>query len=209
MRASELDRPKLLAKLIRYFHTSDYVGGIALAVAIGLVAGFGGVALTLLIRQLRSWFFDGGANVFWFLGDYYVVLIPALGGLLVGPIVHFVSPETRGHGIPEVIQAIQTAGGRMRARVAGVKVLASAITIGSGGSAGREGPIVQVGATIGSVLGQGLQLPAQRLATLAACGAAGGISAAFNAPVGGALFAMEVILGDWSAERSGLLSSLL
>jgi len=172
---------------------------------VGLLAGYGGVALTVLIDWIHRFFFVYGKTLFAFLGTHYLFILPALGGLIVGPIIVFVSPETRGHGVPEVMQAMLTAGGRIRARVAAIKVLVSSITIGSGGSAGREGPIVQVGATVGSSLGQLLQLPSQRINTLIACGSAGGIAAAFNAPIGGVLFALEVILNDFSAEAFGLV----
>lgn len=129
---------------------------------------------------------------------YRIVLAPALGGLIVGPLVAFLAPEAEGHGVPEVIEAVMLAGGRIRRRVAAVKSLASAVTIGSGGSVGREGPVVQIGAAVGSALGQLLRLPPEQLKTLAACGAAAGIAAVFNAPIAGAFFALEVITGNFA-----------
>jgi chloride channel protein, CIC family len=129
---------------------------------------------------------------------YRVVLIPAIGGLVVGPLVHLLAPEAEGHGVPEVIEAVMVGGGRIRRRVAAVKSIASAVTIGTGGSVGREGPIVQIGAAVGSGLGQVLRLPSEQLKTLAACGAAGGIAAVFNAPIAGAFFALEVITGNFA-----------
>jgi chloride channel protein, CIC family len=142
---------------------------------------------------------------------YHVVLVPAVGGLVLGPLVHFLAPEVKGHGVPEVIEAVMLRGGRIRRRVAIVKSLASAITIGSGGSVGREGPIVQIGAAVGSALGQFLRLPSEQMRTLAACGTAGGIAAVFNAPIAGAFFALEVITGNFAMPAFGpvVLSSVM
>jgi chloride channel protein, CIC family len=134
---------------------------------------------------------------------YHVILVPAVGGLVLGPLVHFLAPEVQGHGVPAVIEAVMLGGGRIRRRVAAVKSLASAITIGAGGSVGREGPIVQIGAGVGSALGQFLRLPSEQLKTLAACGAGGGIAAVFNAPIAGAFFALEVITGNFAMASFG------
>ena len=96
------------------------------------------------------------------------------------------------------MEAVALRGGKMRPRVIAIKALASATSIGFGGSCGREGPIVQIGSTIGSVLGQVVRAPAPIVRTLVACGAAAGISATFNAPIGGVFFAAEVILGEFA-----------
>jgi CIC family chloride channel protein len=140
-----------------------------------------------------------------------ILLVPAIGGAIVGPLVHYLAPEVRGHGVPEVIEAFVLRGGRIRGRVAAVKSLASALTIGSGGSVGREGPIVHIGAAVGSVLAQRLALPPEQMRTLAACGTAGGIAAVFNAPIAGAFFALEVITGNFAMPSFGpvILSSVL
>jgi CIC family chloride channel protein len=129
------------------------------------------------------------------------LIAPALGGALVGPLVHWVAREARGHGVPEVMEAVARRGGMIRPRVVAIKALASALTIGSGGSVGREGPIVQIGAALGSTIGQLLGVPARQLRTLVGCGAAAGIAATFNAPIAGALFAVEVILADFAAAQ--------
>jgi chloride channel protein, CIC family len=142
---------------------------------------------------------------------YHVLLIPAVGGLLVAPIVFLASRDARGHGVPEVIESISFRGGKIRPEVALVKSLASAITIGTGGSVGREGPIVQIGAALGSALGQVLRVPGARLPTLAGCGVAGGIAAVFNAPIAGAFFALEVVMGNFAMPAFGpvMLSSVV
>ena len=185
-----------LNSLVQRFRGSEFAFGTTLAVTVGIVAGLGAVAFRWLIRLFYELFFDHGADVLGFLGQYYVILLPVLGGLIVGLLIHFTgAKETKGHGVPEVMEAVTNTGGRIRARVAAVKVLVSSITIGSGGSAGREGPIVQIGSTIGSILGQRLNMSQEWIKTLVACGAASGISATFNAPIAGVFFAHEVILG--------------
>ncbi len=166
----------------------------ALALLVGLAAGGGAVVFRQLISAFDWVFFDRLADGLGLMGDQRVILIPAVGGLLVGPIVYFLAREAKGHGVPEVMLAVETQGGRIRPRVAVIKSLASALCIGSGGSAGREGPIVQIGSAVGSTFGQVLGLSAENIRLLVASGAAGGISATFNAPIAGVFFAMEVIL---------------
>jgi CIC family chloride channel protein len=195
--------PNRFETLVSRIRSSETVTGLILAVAVGLVAGLGAVLFRWLIEAFQTVFFDGGSAVFGFLGDYYVILIPALGGLLVGPLVYFFAREAKGHGVPEVMEAVALRGGRIRPRVALVKILASSICLGSGGSAGREGPIVQIGSTFGSTVGQWLRLPDETVRVLVACGAAGGIAATFNAPIAGVLFALEVILGRVVTRRFG------
>lgn len=177
--------------------TSTSVANI-LAIIIGSLAGLGAVVFRYLVDVFHTFFFVRGASVLSFMGDYYVVLLPAAGGLLVGPMVFYFAREAKGHGVPEVMTSVALRGGKMRGRIAFVKTIASAITIGSGGSVGREGPIVQIGASLGSSLGQLLKLRPDLVKGLVACGAAGGISATFNAPLGGVIFALEIILGNFS-----------
>jgi CIC family chloride channel protein len=173
------------------------------AIIVGVGAGLGAVAFRLLIERAQWLFFVVGAQVFGFLGDYYVLVIPALGGAIVGPLVYFFAREAKGHGVPEVMEAVALKGGRIRPRVAIIKSLASSISIGSGGSVGREGPIVQIGSALGSTVGQWLGLSDARIRSLVACGAAGGIAATFNAPIAGTIFALEVILGEIRATYFG------
>ena len=174
--------------------SSENLIGITLAVIIGVIAGYGALAFRWMITGIQWLFFTGGSTVLAFMGDYYVVILPALGGLFFGPLIHFFAREAKGHGVPEVMAAVAAKGGRIRPRLVVVKSLASAICIGSGGSVGREGPIVQIGSSAGSTVGQWLKLPDDWIKTLVACGAAGGISATFNAPIAGVFFAQEVIL---------------
>lgn len=181
---------------------------------LGLLTGAAAIGFVKLI-DLVQWLAIGSAQwplaVLPRLPWYHVLLVPALGGLIVGPLVCRLAPEAEGHGVPEVIESVVARSGRMRSRVAIVKTLASAVTIGTGGSVGREGPIVQIGAAIGSTLGRLLRLPAEQVKTLAACGTAGGIAAVFNAPIAGAFFALEVITRDFAMRSFSpvVLSSVL
>jgi CIC family chloride channel protein len=185
-----------LESIYRRFRSSEFAFGTTLATIVGIASGLGAVALRWLIGFFNQLLFGGGADVLSFLGYYYVIFIPIIGGLIIGPLIYFTGAlETKGHGVPEVMEAVANKGGRIRARVAAIKTLASSICIGSGGSVGREGPIVQIGSTIGSILGQRFHLSQEWMKTLVACGAAGGISATFNAPIAGVFFAHEIILG--------------
>lgn len=187
-------------------------GLIALAVLTGAGAGAGAVAFRYLI-ELFTWLFTGrddfsdagriASSHVLLLGPFFLLLVPVVGGLVYGPMVDRFAREARGHGVPEVMLAVAEKGGRIGPQVAVVKSLASALCIGSGGSVGREGPIVQIGSALGSTVGQWLRLPESRLRLLVACGAAGGISATFNAPIAGVFFAMELILRDFETESFG------
>ncbi|NJD68254.1 MAG: chloride channel protein, partial [candidate division NC10 bacterium] len=180
---------------------------VLIAIMVGLATGLGAVAFIRLLQLSMSVFFDGGRWLFAGLGRYYVLLLPAIGGLIVGPLIVHFAREAKGHGVPEVMSAMVLRGGRIRRRVALVKILASAITIGSGGSAGREGPMIQIGSSIGSSVAQWLQMPTERVRTLVACGAAGGVAATFNAPIAGAMFALEVLVGQLTADFSPVVLS--
>ena len=127
-----------------------------------------------------------------------VILVPVVGAIGVTFIVSTFAPEAKGHGVPEVMDAIYYQGGVIRPVVAVAKSLASALAIGSGAAVGREGPIIQIGSALGSTLGQLIQMsPGQRI-TLVAAGAGAGIAATFNTPIGGVLFAIELMLPEVS-----------
>lgn len=176
--------------------TENYV--LLVAIAAGLLAGLGAALFVYALDGVDHGLASAVESRLRALGlgPSAVIFIPALGGLVVGPLIARFAPEARGHGVPEVMTAVATRGGIMKARVAVVKILASAITIGTGGSAGQEGPMVQIGAASASALAQRLKVPATHMRTIVACGAAGGLAAVFNAPIGGAMFALEVITGE-------------
>ncbi len=168
------------------------------AILVGIGAGLGTIIVRSLI-EIITWFsFEWLPHFSRDIGKAFVVVVPTLGGLVVGILVYKYAREAKGHGVPEVMEAVALRGGRIRPVVAVIKSLASALTIGSGGSAGSEGPIVQIGASLGSTLGQALRLSDDRIRNLVACGAASGIAATFNTPIAGVIFALEVILGAFS-----------
>jgi len=185
-----------ISNILDRFQPSETAVLIGTAIVVGIGTGFGAVGFIELIGFVQDLFFNRGEQLLPFLGPALIIIIPMIGGLLAGPIISFFASEAKGHGVPEVMQAIALRGGRIRPRVVVAKIIASSLCIGSGGSAGREGPIVQVGAALGSSLGQWLRLSDNRIRNLVACGAAAGIAATFNAPIAGVIFAMEIILGE-------------
>jgi chloride channel protein, CIC family len=189
-------------------------GLVVLALAIGAGAGGGAIVFRWLITTFTH-LFSGHADYSAAghaanphipdLGIWFVLLTPVVAGLVYGPLVYKFAPEARGHGVPEVMYAVARNGGRIAPQVAVVKSLASALCIGSGGSVGREGPIVQIGSALGSTLGRVVGAGEDRMRLLVACGAAGGIAATFNAPLAGVFFAMELILTSFAAEGFGMI----
>jgi CIC family chloride channel protein len=186
---------------------------MVLALLTGAGAGVGAVAFRYMIEGV-TYLFSGhddysavgrAGNPLIGVGSWFVILAPVVGGLIYGPLVSRFAPEARGHGVPEVMYAVNRLGGRMRPQVPIVKSLASALCIGSGGSVGREGPIVQIGSALGSVLGQRVRVSEAQLRLLVACGAAGGIAATFNAPIAGVFFALELILRNFETRSFGLV----
>ena len=171
-----------------------------LASLVGLFTGFGAYLLNIIIEAVHFTLFEqAGFHIFnAAVADYMRILYPAIGGLVVGLLAFYFSPEVKGHGIPSVMDAVANKGGYIRKRVTVLTSINSGTTIGSGGSAGKEGPIVQIGAAIGSSIGQLFHVSQRRLKTLVGCGAGAGLAAVFNAPIGGSLFAIEIIMGDYS-----------
>jgi CIC family chloride channel protein len=176
---------------------------LGLALVVGLGAGLGALVFRRLIEMVQFVSFDWLPRITEGWGPAYIIIAPTIGGLLVGPLIYFFAREAKGHGVPEVMEAVALRGGRIRPVVALVKSLASSLSIGTGASVGREGPIVQIGSTIGSSVGQAMHLSDDRVRNLVACGAAGGIAATFNSPIAGVIFALEVILGDFSVKSFG------
>jgi chloride channel protein, CIC family len=177
-----------------------------LALFVGIVTGLGAVLFRDLIGFVHNFLFLGqfafryDANVFtppspW---GVFVILVPVAGAVAVTFLVTKFAPEARGHGVPEVMDAIYYKGGVIRPIVAVVKSLASAISIGSGAAVGREGPIIQIGSALGSTLGQIIRMPPGQRITLVAAGAGAGIAATFNTPIGGVMFAVELMMPEVS-----------
>jgi chloride channel protein, CIC family len=177
-----------------------------LAIIVGIVTGFGAIIFRDLIAVVHNLLFYGrlsaiyNANLYnppspWGAG---IILAPVIGGLGVVFLVRTFAPEARGHGVPEVMDAIFYREGKIRPVVAAVKSLASALAIGSGSSVGREGPIIQIGASLGSTTGQIARMETWQRITLVAAGAGAGIAATFNTPIGGVMFAVELMLPEVS-----------
>src|ERR1700757_965562 len=177
-----------------------------LALVVGIVAGFGAVAFRDLIGLIHNIFFLGQFAVRYDANHFtppspwgpLVILVPVVGAIGVTFLVTKFAPEAKGHGVPEVMDAIYYNRGIIRPIVAVVKSLASAIAIGSGAAVGREGPIIQIGSAFGSTLGQIIRMPQGERIILVAAGAGGGIAATFNTPIGGVLFAIELMMPEVS-----------
>ncbi len=171
-----------------------------LAAFVGVLGGFGALFFKHIIGFIQ--------HLFWRTADMSPaslfavpiptrIIIPVIGGLIVGPMIYFLAREARGHGVPEVMLAVIEKNSVIRPIVVLVKTLASAVSIASGGSVGREGPIVQIGAAIASTTGQLFKLRPSQMKTIVGCGVAAGIGATFNAPIAGTIFALELIVGDF------------
>ena len=178
-----------------------------LAIVVGVITGFGAVVFRALIGLIHNVAFLGSfsvpydSTVFTPPGPWgaFIILVPVIGGLIVTFLITNFAPEARGHGVPEVMDAIYYKDGVIRPVVAVIKSLASAISIGTGAAVGREGPIIQIGAAIGSTLGQIVRMAPWQRITLVAAGAGAGIAATFNTPIGGVMFAIELMMPELSA----------
>lgn len=192
---------KSLLRVLRTRLDLPYTLTTFLACIIGLLGGVGAVIFTSLIELVSDnsvvKILKSDSDV----AQNLLFLVPALGIFLAAWLTRRFAPEAQGHGVPEVIVAVARKEGVIRPRVSLVKVLASALTIGTGGSVGREGPIVQIGASVGSMVGQFFRLRRRNLKVLVAAGVAAGISATFNAPLAGVIFASEIILGSFAVQH--------
>ena len=179
-----------------------------LALGLGVLTGLGAVLFRFLIGFIHNLLFAGhatahyDANVFTAPSPWgaLIILVPVLGAVAVTFLVNNFAPEAKGHGVPEVMDAIYYKSGVIRPVVALVKSLASAIAIGSGSSVGREGPIIQIGSALGSTMGQIIRMPVWQRISLVAAGGGAGIAATFNTPIGGVMFAIELMMPEVSVE---------
>ena len=192
---------------VRSIRRNSLVALCFYALAVGMVTSVGAFVLRALMALFHNIFFQGrlsfvyDANVFDPVHPFgpWIIFAPVVGGLIVVWLVQTFAPEARGHGVPEVLDAIYYKNGRIRMAVIFVKSLASALSIGSGASVGREGPIIQIGSGIGSAFGRMFGLPTWQIITLIAAGAGAGIAATFNTPLGGVMFALELMLPEVSS----------
>lgn len=172
---------------------------LLLSLLVGIVTGGAAVAFHLLIKWIRDGLYDSASEAFLYgRGIWLLIAWPALGGLAVGMISRFIFRIREGHGMIDIIESVIRSRGVIKPLSAIEKILTSGVTIGTGGSAGAEGPIVQIGAGIASGVGQLFRVARQQMPILIGCGSAAGISAIFHAPIGGVLFTLEVLLLDFS-----------
>jgi len=174
---------------------------LILAALLGFLAGFASTFFRWMIEFFESIFSVKGFSLAGIPPQTYpflLPLMPMLGGLFIGLICKYFPNAVKENGVHKVMYAVALNDGKVRKRTIASCAVTSSITIGSGGSAGREGPTVQIGAAVGSTIGQLLHLSTERMRVLVGCGAAAGIAASFNAPLAGVLFALEIILGDFA-----------
>ncbi len=186
-------------KIGKLFADYEEIATISVAMAIGFATGLGNIVFRSLIEFFQHLFFNIDSEIMLYslqeTSMWKIILVPTLGGLAVGIITHNIK-SARVHGVPEVIKAA-TLRKPISLSSGITKTFTAGITLGTGGSAGREGPIVLIGATIGSAIGRLFRFSSSRTSTVLACGAAGGLAATFNAPIAGAMFAAEVLLGEF------------
>jgi CIC family chloride channel protein len=187
------------------FQLSETIILWGLALVVGLTTGVGVWLFKLLIDLIHSLEYTNLGSVITKVGTWMVFILPVLGGLVVGLIVHYLVGPEHHSGVAGVMESVALAGGRLRYQRAPAKIAAAAVSIGSGASVGPEDPSVLIGSYLGSMFGQLLRFSDDRMRALVAAGAASGISAAFNAPIAGVFFALEVILGEISGSAFGVV----
>lgn len=192
-------------RIIDRFKISEPARLGLIAILVGLGSGVGVWLFKSLIDLVHELVYVKALVLFSSIGSWGVLWAPISGGLIVGLILHFFIGEERHHGVAGIIEAVALAGGRLRYRRMPLKAIAAAISIGSGASVGPEDPSVQIGANLGSFVGQRLHLSDERTRSFVAAGAAGAIAAAFNAPIAGVFFAIEIIMGDFSSSSAGVI----
>lgn len=190
------------------------IGMMTLAVLVGIITGFGAIVFRALIGLVHNLFFFGKFNFAYNANIHtapshlgvWIIFVPAFGAIFVAWLIQTFAPEAKGHGVPEVMNSIYYQEGKIKPIVAVIKSIASSISIGSGGSVGREGPIIQIGSAFASTLAQVLSIPARQRVILIAAGAGAGIGATFNAPIGGLAFAIELMLVSINATSVGVVA---
>ena len=187
-----------LRRLIR----NDHLVLTFLAIVVGCVTGWAIITFRELINLFHKIFFQAQPDSLMYqissLPWWQVILVPTLGGLVVGVIVKKMMPDGRPHGVADVIEASSLHGGWLSSRVGLYAALVSALSIGSGASVGREGPAVHLGASLGGWVARRLHLSPALARTLLGCGASAAVACSFNAPIAGALFASEVVIGHYA-----------
>lgn len=182
------------ARLFKRFRLKKDWYVVGLGAAVGTLTGLGTLGFAWALHEVE----DAVRDAQLALPIWLLFLGPVVGLMVTAVLVRLFASDAKGHGVPQVMRALIEKGGHIPARVGLTKVVASIATVASGGSSGTEGPIVQIGATAGSVVGQRLGVSRDQMMTLVGCGAAAGIAAIFNAPIAGVFFALEILLRDFS-----------
>jgi CIC family chloride channel protein len=180
---------------------------VVISVAVGLATALSCVLFLSILKWITWLSFESWQPALHPIGPYLTFLPPALGGLVLGFGIYRIAREARTFDVSDVMEAIALKGGRISGFVSAMRGLSVTVTLGSGGSGGQIGPVVQLGAGVGSTIGQFLKMSDQRVVTLAACGAAGGVAATLNAPIAGAMFALEILVGHFTADFSLIILS--
>jgi CIC family chloride channel protein len=186
-----------LLNFFRRYQLSDQTFLIVVAVVVGFLGGLGTIFFEWLLELGHRFFFEIIPHLT-STSKWLIILIPAFGALFLAPLIYFFPIEAKSDGVPATMEAVALKRGIIKVRTFSTRMLASAITLGSGGSAGKEGPIIQIGASIGSAIGQFFRVSGERMRVLVGCGAAAGLASIFNAPIAGVLFALEVVLGEFN-----------
>lgn len=192
--------PRFQRSFDRFSSTHTVILGV-LAILVGLASAAGVWLFKWLFEHLGDILFESAKSQ----APWLVALIPIFGGLIVGLVAHFLIGEEELHGTASIMQSVALSGGRLQYKKTPVKSLAAVVSIGTGASVGPEDPSVQIGANIGSMVGQLFRLSDERIRTLVAAGAASSIAAAFNAPIAGVFFALEIVLGEIGGSGLGMI----
>jgi CIC family chloride channel protein len=185
--------------VFRRYQLSGQTFLIIVAVIVGFLGGLGTIFFEWLLELGHRFFFEIVPHLT-VTSKWFLILIPALGAFFLAPLIYFFPVEAKSDGVPATMEAVALKRGIIRVRTFWTRMLASAITLGSGGSAGKEGPIIQIGASIGSAVGQFFRVSGDRMRVLVGCGAAAGLASIFNAPIAGVLFSLEVVLGEFNLQ---------
>lgn len=177
----------------------------ALAIVVGLTTGTGVWFFKYLINLVKTFSFSTFAGLLSPLGRWTVVIVPVIGGVLVGILLQYLGGHEKIEGTGRVIQSLRVDGGRLRYKYLPAKTAAAILSIGTGASVGPEDPSVQIGANLGSMLGQWTRLSEERITILVSAGVAAAIAAAFNAPIAGVFFALEIVIGDLTTSSLGMI----
>ncbi len=188
---------RMYLSLLRRFRISDQTFLIVVAVIVGIVVG-GGSFLYAKMLEFSSTFFWRLLPTWTGNSGILVIFVPCMGALLLWPLIRLFPKDATKDGVPATMEAVALNNGFMRWTNSFLRMLMSAITLGSGGSAGSEGPIIQIGSALASGVGQLLRVSGNRLRVIVACGAAAGVASIFNAPIAGVLFSLEVVMGEFN-----------